>query len=46
MPGLKRKPAKPKVTRAELAELKSKLGAQLEQVYTETMKFCSGRPPP
>ena len=39
------KPKKQRVSRAELAELKSKLGAQLEQAYTEVMRFCSGRPP-
>lgn len=39
------KPKKQRVSRAELAEQKEKLGAQLEKVYTEVMRFCSGRPP-
>lgn len=37
---------KPKVSRAELAEQKAQLGAQLESIYAEVMKFCTGRPPP
>lgn len=39
------KKKKPSISRAELAEQKAKLGAQLEQVYMEVMRFCTGRPP-
>jgi hypothetical protein len=48
MPALKKldaKTKKPRVSRAELAEQKAKLGAQLETVYMEVMRFCSCRPP-
>lgn len=45
MSALKKPTKKAKVSRAELAELKAKLGAQLESVYKEVMQFCTGRPP-
>lgn len=39
------KPKKPKVSRAQLIEIKQALGDRLEEVYGKVMAFCVGRPP-
>ena len=44
-PSDKAQPKKPKVSRAQLTEIKQALGDRLDEVYTQVMRFCSGRPP-
>lgn len=46
MAATKRKTSsKPKVSREQLLQQKAALGEQLEQVYMQVMRFCTGAPP-